>query len=93
MSNQTVQVLAGVFTLIYMGLLIPLGAGRRNGLYGALGMGIFLALAGILKHVPLMILPGPYWSGLFSESLIIGLILSGLACSLAALLALRKTRQ
>ena len=93
MSNQTVQVLAGLFTLIFMSLLIPLGAGRRNGLYGALAMGIFLALAGILKHIPLMILPGPYWSGPFSESLIIGLILSGLACSLAALRALRVTGQ
>lgn len=90
-SNQTTQILAGLFTLVYMAILIPLASDRRSGLYGALAMGIFLALAGILKHIPLMLLPGPYWSGGFSEGLIVGLILSGLACSLAALLALRST--
>ena len=90
-SNQTAQILAGLFTLVYMAILIPLASGRKPGLYGALVMGIFLALAGILKHIPLMLLPGPYWSGAFSEVLIIGLIFSGLACSFVAFLALRGT--
>lgn len=92
-SDQSAQILAGVFTYIYMGLLILLAEGRRAGLYGAMAMGVFLALAGILKHIPLMLRPGPYWSGTFSEALILGLILSGLACGLAAFLELRNADQ
>jgi hypothetical protein len=89
-SEKTAQILAGLFILIYTAVLIPLSAGKRMGLLGALLMGVFLALAGILKHIPLMVLPGPYWSGPFSEGLIIAMIVSGLACSLAAALALRS---
>lgn len=55
-----------------------------------MGIGIFLALVEILKHVPLIIQPGPYWSGWFSEGLIFGLILSGIAGAGAALLALKE---
>jgi hypothetical protein len=80
-SNQTAQILAGFFIVIYLGLLIPLVEGKRGGLYGVMGMGIFLALAGILKHIPLILQPGPYWSGWFSEALIAGLILSGITLS------------
>jgi hypothetical protein len=55
---------------------------KKPGLYGAIFMGSFLALAGILKHIPLIIKPGPYWSGWFSETLIIGMILSGIALTI-----------
>jgi hypothetical protein len=61
------QFLAGVFILIYFGILILLVRGERGGVIGAMGMGIFLALAGILKHIPLIIKPGPYWSGWFQK--------------------------
>ena len=50
----------------------------------------FLALAGVLKHLPLILQPGPYWSGWFSEALIIGMILAGLAVILAGWFDLRK---
>ena len=84
------QFLAGVFILIYLGILIPLARDRRRGVFGAIGMGIFLALAGILKHIPLIIQPGPYWSGWFSEGLIFGMILSGTGLVVAGFLALKK---
>lgn len=84
------QVLAGVFIVIYMGILIPLARGKKSGIYSAMGMGGFLALAGILKHIPLILQPGPYWSGWFSEGLIIGMILSGLGVILSGLIALRN---
>lgn len=61
------QFLAGIFILIYLGILILLARGKRTGVIGAISMGIFLALAGILKHIPLIIKPEPYWSGWFSE--------------------------
>ena len=62
--------------------------GKRIGLFGAIFMGSFLALAGILKHIPLMIKPGPYWSGWFSEGLITGMILAGIGLTITGFLAL-----
>ena len=89
-SVHLTQFLAGVFILIYLGILIPLARGKRGGVIGAISMGIFLALAGILKHIPLIIQPGPYWSGWFSEGLIFGMILAGIGVSIAGFLALKK---
>lgn len=89
-SVHLAQLLAGPFIVIYLVILIPLARGKRAGVIGAMSMGIFLALAGILKHIPLMIQPGPYWSGWFSEMLIVGMILSGLAVVMTGLQALRK---
>ncbi len=84
------QLLAGIFIVIYLGILILLARGKKGGLYSAMGMGAFLALAGILKHIPLIIQPGPYWSGWFSEGLIFGMILSGLAIIFSGLIELKK---
>ena len=89
-SVHLAQVLAGVFIVIYMGILILLARGKKIGIGSAMGMGIFLALAGILKHVPLMIKPGPYWSGWFSEGLIYGLILSGIGVAVSGILMLKE---
>jgi hypothetical protein len=89
-SVQLSQLLAGAFILIYMGIIIPLARGKRGGVIGAVCMGIFLALAGILKHIPLIIKPGPYWSGWFSEGLIFGMIISGIGLAITGLFSLRK---
>ena len=86
------QFLAGVFILIYLGILIPLAKGKRGGVIGAISMGIFLALAGILKHIPLIIKPGPYWSGWFSEGLIIGMIITGIVLAITGIISLRITK-
>ena len=77
-SERTAQILAGVFIVIYLAIFRELVLEKRSGVLGGMGMGAFLALAGLLKHVPLMFRPGPYWSGWFSEILIIGMICSGL---------------
>ena len=55
-------------------------------------MGIFLALAGILKHIPLIIKPGPYWSGWFSEVLIFGMILAGIGLAVAGFITLKQDK-
>jgi len=89
-SNRTAQILAGVFILLFMLIFLELARGRKRGLYGAIFMGSFLTLAGILKHIPLMIQPGPYWSGWFSETLILGLILSGITLTIFSVLALKN---
>ncbi|TFH32113.1 MAG: hypothetical protein E4G99_13135 [Anaerolineales bacterium] len=59
--------------------LALVGRGRNTGILGSGFPGSFLALAGTLKHVPLMLQPGPNGRGMFSETLIPGLILSGLS--------------
>lgn len=89
-SNMTAQILAGVFILIFLLIFMELVQGKRRGIYGAMFMGTFLALAGILKHIPLIIKPGPYWSGWFSEGLIYGMILSGIWLTISGRTALRK---
>jgi hypothetical protein len=89
-SNQTAQILAGIFILVFMLIFMELVRGNKRGLYGSIFMGLFLALAGILKHIPLMIKPGPYWSGWFSEGLIIGLIVAGLLLTITAGVSLRS---
>ncbi len=89
-SNQTAQILAGVFILLFMLIFKELALEKKPGLYGAIFMGSFLALAGILKHIPLIIKPGPYWSGWFSETLIFGMILSGIALTIMGVRSLMK---
>ena len=91
-SNRTAQILAGVFILLFMVIFMELVRGKKTGLYGAIFMGIFLALAGILKHIPLILRPGPYWSGWFSETLIIGMIISGIALAVTGGISLNRSR-
>ena len=90
LTNQTTQVLSGVFLVIFMLILRVLVLRKRSGLIGAIFMGSFLALAGILKHIPLMIQPGPYWSGWFSETLIFGMIISGIGLTISGVFNLRR---
>jgi hypothetical protein len=71
-------------------IFAEVGRGKRSGLNVSGILGLFLALAGTLKHVPLMLQPGAYWSGIFSETLTIALILSGLSHFSLSLYALRR---
>jgi hypothetical protein len=89
LSNQLAQILGGVFTVALLLVLMMVSRNQRAGYYGAAFLGAFLALAGTLKHIPRMILPGPYWSGWFSEMLIYGLILSGLTLFCLSILTIR----
>ena len=90
LNVQFTQLLSGIFLVLYILILIMLVKGNRRGLYWGIFMGIFLALAGILKHIPLIIKPGPYWSGWFSETLIFGMILSGIALTIMGVRSLMK---
>lgn len=88
LTNFQAQVLAGIFSVLLILIFSLAARGRRWGFIGTATLGGFLALAGILKHIPLMIQPGPYWSGFFSEALIIVLILSGIALLIVSVIAL-----
>jgi hypothetical protein len=69
---------------------ILVARGQKIGYYHTAFWGIFLALAGILKHLGPILKPEPYWSGPFSEILIIGMIISGLGLALVSISAIRQ---
>jgi hypothetical protein len=88
LTDIQAQILAGIFSVLLILIFSLAAQGRRWGFIGTATLGGFLALAGILKHIPLMVKPGPYWSGLFSEILIIILILSGTALLIVSVIAI-----
>ncbi len=91
LTNQVTQVLAGVFSLFLFAVFCAAARGNRWGYAGVAFMGGFLALAVLLKHVPKMLLPEPFWSGVFSETLNWGLLASGTALMLVSVQAFRHT--
>ncbi len=90
LTNHQAQILAGIFHVQLVVIFVLAARGRRAGYYGTLFWGIFLALAGILRHLPEIAKPEPYWSGPFSEVLILGMIVAGLALAVISWLALRR---
>ena len=93
LSNIQAQILAGFFAAMLIAVFSLVARGQRWGYIGSAFLGGFLALAGILKHVPRILQPGPYWSGLFSEILIGVLILSGILLLIISVYALRVVDQ
>ena len=91
LTNQQTQVLAGIFHAQLVVFFVLAARERKAGYYGLLFWGVFLALAGVLKHLPKIIKPEPYWSGPFSETLIIGMIIVGIALAIVSILALRDS--
>ena len=90
LSNIQAQILAGIFAAVLIAVFSLAARGQRWGFIGAAFLGGLLALAGILKHVPRILQPGPYWSGLFSEILIGALVLSGISLMILSIHALRN---
>ncbi len=93
LSNIQAQILAGFFAAMLIAVFSLVARGQRWGFIGTAFLGGFLALAGILKHVPRILQPGPYWSGLFSEILIGVLILSGISLLIISVHSLRVVDQ
>jgi hypothetical protein len=90
LTNQQTQVLAGIFHAQLIVFFVLVARERKAGYYGMLFWGVFLFLAGLLKHIPKIVKPEPYWSGLFSETLIIGMMISGVILAIVSILALRN---
>jgi hypothetical protein len=93
LSNIQAQILAGFFAAMLVAVFSSVARGQRWGFIGSAFLGGFLALAGILKHMPKILQPGPYWSGLFSEILIGVVIVSGISLLIISLCALRISVQ
>ena len=89
LTNQQTQILAGIFHVQLIVFFVLAARKRKAGYYGFVFWGIFLALAGILKHLPEILKPEPYWSGPFSETLIIGMIIAGIVLAITSILAIR----
>jgi len=89
LTNQQTQVLAGIFHVQLILFFVLAARKRKTGYYGLVFWGIFLALAGSLKHLPEILKPEPYWSGPFSETLIIGMIFAGIVLAITSILAIR----
>ena len=93
LSNIQAQILAGLFAAMLIVVFSLAARRQRWGYLGTAFLGGFLALAGILKHLPRILQPGPYWSGLFSEILIGVLISSGISLLIISVYALRYADQ
>jgi len=89
LTNQQTQILAGIFHVQLIVFFVLAARKQKAGYYGLIFWGIFLALAGILKHLPEILKPEPYWSGPFSETLIIGMIFAGIILAITSILAIR----
>ena len=89
LTDQQTQVLAAIFHVQLIVFFVLVARERKAGYYGMLFWGVFLSLAGILKHLPEILKPEPYWSGPFSEALIIGMMVAGTALAIISVLALR----
>jgi hypothetical protein len=89
LTNQQTQILAGIFHVQLIVFFVLAARKQKAGYYGLIFWGIFLALAGILKHLPEILKSEPYWSGPFSETLIIGMIFAGIILTITSILAIR----
>jgi len=93
LTNTWSQVLVGVFSMQLFAIFVAAARGKRWAYGFTCFWGVFLSLACILKHIPQMLKPEPYWSGAFSETLIWGLFISSLALAAVSALALKNTKK
>jgi len=93
-SEPLAQMLGGMFFSLVVAFQLGAGRGTKWGFAGLMVVSDFLIAAILLKHIEGMIAPAPYWSGWFSEMLIIGLGMMCLCTSIFASIAfVRKTQQ
>jgi hypothetical protein len=93
LSDPQAQVLVGFFTALLF-ILMTAAARRVRWAYAGMGfLGGFLSLAIILKHVPAMLRPEPYWSGEFSESLNWGLLVTSFILMVVSFVAFSREPQ
>jgi hypothetical protein len=82
------QILAGVFTLVLVVAAVLSARDKPAGYRLCAFLAIFLILAVLLRHLPLMFHPGPYWSGIFSEMLILGVLIISVVLLIASAFAI-----
>jgi len=90
LTNPPTQFLAIAFFVALTGLIALAARGSRASYRGLIIIGLLLALADTLKHIPEIAGSGSYRSGTASCVFSIGLIVSGLATAVVAWLAMRQ---
>lgn len=89
LSNPPTQFLAFAFFVALTGLIALAARGTRASYKGLITIGLLLALADTLYHVPEIVGSTSFRSGTASVVFAIGLIISGLVMAAVAWLALR----
>ena len=89
LSNPPTQFLAFAFFVALTGLIALAARGTRASYQGLITIGLLLALADTLKHLPEIVGSTSFRSGTASVVFAIGLIVSGLVMAAVAWLALR----
>jgi hypothetical protein len=89
LSNPPTQLLAFAFFIALTGLVALAARGTRASYQGLITIGLLLALADTLYHVPEIVGAVTFRSGAASIFFAIGLIVSGLAMAAVAWFALR----
>jgi hypothetical protein len=87
------QIFAGVFTFVLVFSALLCGRDKTSGYWLCASLAILLILAVLLRQLPRMFQPGPYWSGLFSELLILGLLASSIVLLITSAFALHDYRK
>ncbi|MGB2896834.1 MAG: hypothetical protein WBB65_11800 [Anaerolineales bacterium] len=90
LANPPTQFLALAFFVALTGLIALAARGTRASYQGLITIGLLLALADTLKHIPEIVGSTSYRSGTASIVFSLGLIVSGLVTALVAWLALRR---
>ncbi len=89
LSNPPTQFLALAFFVALTGLIALAARGTRASYQGLITIGLLLALADTVKHIPEIVGSASFRSGAASIFFAIGLIVSGLATASVAWFALR----
>ena len=90
LTNPPTQFLAFAFFVALTGLVALAARGTRASYQGLITIGLLLALADTLKHIPEIVGSVTYRSGAASIFFSVGLIISGLVMAAVAWLALRR---
>ncbi len=90
LTNPPTQFLALAFFVALTGLIALAARGTRASYQGLITIGLLLALADTLKHIPEIVGSVTYRSGAASIFFSVGLIISGLVMAAVAWLALRR---
>ncbi|MCK5635468.1 MAG: hypothetical protein KAI06_10285, partial [Anaerolineales bacterium] len=90
LTNPPTQFLALAFFVALTGLIALAARGTRASYRGLITIGLLLALADTLKHVPEIVGSTSYRSGTASIIFSLGLIVTGLATAVVSWFALRE---
>jgi hypothetical protein len=85
LAESTTEILALAYMLAIIGLVVQAARGRRGGGLGLAIGGALIFAADVLKHGVEIAAPGVWRSGLVSVGLALGLTLSALLTTVAAL--------